>query len=160
MRRAEGIDDLWVRTGQLWDEYSSLRRRHHELRRIWDDPDTPASKKERETWQWRAEWAALERKWRMRIQSFSVTETTDQLSEYRGLHRSWMELHQSSADRQREAAVERLLDFCDSPIKLREIHDSLEAYWQRNDMMPGKKINEQIDEAIRVYDRLPPIIPA
>jgi hypothetical protein len=71
-----------------------------------------------------------------------------------------MELHQSSADRQREAAVERLLDFCDSPIKLREIHDSLEAYWQRNDMMPGKKINEQIDEAIRVYDRLPPIIPA
>jgi TIR domain len=133
MKRAVTLSSIWNSIGDLWEAHTALRARCRELRLILSDPDVVPAKREVEARKWRREWSALTRKWHDRVQTFSTADTTEELCRVRGLLRFMT----PSADDQNRGArmevIENLLECCDGFVKLREIHDSLEAYWNLSD---------------------------
>lgn len=137
-KRCGSLKDLWNVTAEMWAEYAELRRQHHMLHYILDDPDLAPAQKELEERKWRQAWAKLAQKWRARVNP-AIANTTSSLNQMQGLRRSGLldargRIRVGTSKPHVDAEnLQAILTQNQGPWRLRHIHDSLEAYWQVGD---------------------------
>ncbi len=142
LERCKTIDKIWTTAGDLWDEHLSIRRRHHEVIFNHGDKNSSPATREKQAKKLRQEWAKLAFKWRDRIDSFKMADTTSDLSQATGILGEMGGLELSiagdialdpTAPLQWAKLIHRLYERVSGYWRLRNIHDSLESYWKVND---------------------------
>jgi hypothetical protein len=140
--KCSAVDKIWIVTGDLWDEYTSIRRRHHEIAANHGDRESSPAARERQAKKLKQDWTRLISKWEVRMDSFRLADTTNNLRQETGLLGDLGGLGLSVAGDisldpaallRSAQSVHRLYERLTGYWRLRKIHDSLESYWKVKD---------------------------
>lgn len=142
LKISRSLEGIWQAVGELWVKHAAVRRLHAELRAIQSDEGSSPRARERETRRVKEAWSLLGKKWRARVESFGAADTTTDMSRSSGLMADLAGLSVGSggdlavdptAPVKWAEVVWQLFGRVRGWWRLRQIHDSLEAYWRVSD---------------------------